>query len=400
MTSQQPDPALPSPRRLVQLLRESGWEQISSRGSLYLRFMPPADELGPRRRSLVVPLEAEAPDYVEVMRDAVEALRHLPSDSAAFTLLSRLTADPTDQFSFAKETAAPKGWIQWDQGESLVASARGLLIAGAKRARERLTYYGNKYGQFANRFLDEVMMGQTEVGSYVVRAYVPVDRPIPLRASKEAEEGVHFIGQDALASRDVSETVAQTLSATMEAIDHYRTSNSLSAFRSPELGLSYESVTAVKRIAADADYANITVTWEQTDASLHDQEQEFTFNASAVPVLERAANELVRPEPKRKASAIGTVHLLSRSDAGGPGVVGITTLDGRPAKKLRVRLDPEDYHRALNAHDEGSIVHVTGDYEREGNLSWLYDAEITRIVAAETESPGNPWGDPDHEPLF
>lgn len=67
--------ALPSPRRLIQLLRESGWEQISSRGDLYLRFLPPGDELGPRRRSLVVPLETEAPDFPELMQDAVNALR-------------------------------------------------------------------------------------------------------------------------------------------------------------------------------------------------------------------------------------------------------------------------------------------------------------------------------------
>lgn len=387
MTSQQPDSALPTPRRLIQLLEESGWEQISSRGDLYLRFLPPGDELG-RRRSLVVPLETEAPDFPELMREAVDALRALPSDSAAFTMLSRLTTSPTDQFAFAKETAAPKGWIQWDEGESLIASARGLLIAGAKTSRERLAYFGNRYGQFANRFLDEVMMGQTEVSSYVVRAYVPVDRAIPIRGGKEAEEGVHFIGQDAVSAREVSQTVASTLQSALEAIDHYQKSNSLSAFTSPELGLSYESVTAIKTIAANADYANITITWEGDDfLQGHRYEQAFNFTSSAVPVLERAANELVKPEPTRKATAIGTVHLLSRSDAGGPGVIGITTLSGHPANKMRVHLDEADYHRALTAHDQGAVITVTGNLEKEGNLSWLYQATISQINAPSAPEP-------------
>ena len=223
-------------------------------------------------------------------------------------------------------------------------------------------------------------MGQTEVSSYVVRAYVPVDRAIPIRGGKEANEGGLFIGGDAVAAREVSQTVASTLDAALEAIAHYRENNSLSAFTSPELGLSYESVTAIKTIAANADYANITITWEGDDFFPgHGYEQQFNFTSAAVPVLERAANELVKPEPTRKAVATGTVHLLSRSDAGGPGVIGLTTLSGHPANKVRVHLDEADYHRALTAHDQGAVVSVTGNLEREGNLSWLYQATISQI---------------------
>lgn len=387
MTSQQPDSALPSPRRLIQLLKDSGWEQISGRGESYVRFVPPADELGPRRTSLLVPLEEDAPDFPELMTDAVQALRHLPSESAAFTLISRLTALPTDQFAFAKETSAPKGWIRWEEGEALVSSARALLIAGAKSTRERLAYFGNRYGQFANRFLDEVMMGQTEVGSYVVRAYVPVDRPIPTHGGSNAEGVEHLFGQDAVASRDVSQAVVRALASTTEAIAHFREFNNLSAFLAPELGLSYEVVTAVKRIAENSAQASVSVSWERGSDQLDSNEREFVFTADHVPVLERAANELVQPEPRQNVSAIGTVHLLSRSEAGGPGVIGITTLSGRPAKKVRVHLSEEDYHRAINAHDHGHIVHVQGDLEKEGNLSWLYHGQVTGVTEPEPIVP-------------
>lgn len=392
MTSQQPDSALPSPQRLTQWLRESGWETVSGRGDLYLRFVPPRSELGPNRKSLLVPLDEEAPDFAELMKDAVDALRVLPSGSAVSTLLSRLTTSPTDQFAFAKETVAPQGWIRWDEGESLIASARGLLVAGAKTAREQLTYFGNRHGQFATRFLDEVMMGQTEVGSYVVHAYIPVDRAIPIRSSKGAEEGMHFIGQDAVASREVSQTVVRNLTSTIEAIGHYRETNSLSAFTAPELALSYEAVMAVKSIAENSDYASITVSWEPGPTDMVGHEQEFIFTATQVPVLERAANELAQPEPRRKVTAIGTVHLLSRPDARGPGVVGITTLSGEPARKLRVRLSEEDYHSAINAHDQGHIVHVQGDLEKEGNLSWLYHAQVSSVSEppASIEPPEEP----------
>lgn len=119
MNPQQPDPRLPSPRRLIQLLEEAGWRQVSGRGDQYLRLAPQGQELDPRRQSLLVPLNPEAPDFPELMREAVDALQRLPGDSTASTLLSRLTTSPTDQFAFAKETSAPRGWIQWDQGHAV-----------------------------------------------------------------------------------------------------------------------------------------------------------------------------------------------------------------------------------------------------------------------------------------
>lgn len=393
MTSPPPETELPSPQRLIAFLQENNWRPTGGRGDLYRRFAPPSEELGGEWVSLLVPLDQAAPDFPELMREAVDSLRLVPSAAAAFSMLSRLTTTPTDQFAFSKETHAPRGWIQWDEGASLIGAARGLLIAGAKSAREQLSYFGNRHGQFAHRFLDKVMMGQTEVGSYVVRAYVPVDAAIPLRGGKEAEEGLHFMGQDAVASRDVSETVARTLMSTIEALSHYRTENSLAAFRAPDLGLSYESVTAVQRIAEDADYSSITISWEPGLDDFASNEQEFVFSAAHVPVLQRAASDLVKPEPRKVISAVGTVHLLTRSEAGGPGVVGMTTLSGEPANKLRVHLSEEDYHRALNAHDQGWVVQVRGDLEKEGNLSWLYHATVVSVI----ESPPPP---PDEPGLF
>lgn len=397
--------------RLVRLLEEEHWVRTGGREGAYVRYAPPevahlssepstegqSDRferytLPPTRRTVVVPLDPSAPDYRELLVDAVNAVRVLrPSD--AYTLLSRLSASPTDQLSFAKETRAPKGWIQWDQGETLIAAARSVLTAGAKSARERLAYFGNKHGQFATRFLDEVMMGQTAVGSYVVRAYIPTNAAIPLRGTKEALEGLHFPGIDAVSSREVSEAVVTTLTHTVEALDHYRSAASLSAFTDSSLGLSFEAVSAVKRLAENSEAANVVVSWDPSSGEYSTSDVEFTFVASHVPVLERAANALVAPEPQREVSAEGAVHLLSRDEADGPGVVGVTTLDGKPANKLRVHLHAEDYHRALRAHDRGSVIRVAGNLERQGSLSYLYQARITGVSELTDSSAPDPADD-------
>jgi hypothetical protein len=248
-----------------------------------------------------------------------------------------------------------------------------------------MRYYGNRHGQFANRFISEVLMGQTDVGSYVVRAYVPADAAIPTRGGAAASEGVHFEGLDVIPTRSVSQAVVQTLEATTEALTHFKQHDSLSAFVDPSLGISYETVTAVQALSADADEAAISVAWDPAGPGDEPAPANFFFTASDAPVLERAANRLVEPEPQREVVASGTVHLLSRAEFAGPGVVGLTTIE-RPTRKLRVRLDEDDYHRALQAHDEGRGVTVVGDLEREGNISWLYNARILTLTDSDRAS--------------
>ena len=387
-----------SAERLVRLLDDAHWQRTGGREGLYLRYTAPQGTSSDRRSSVVVPLDREARDYEPLLSEALDVLQAVGGDSPGSGILNRLLATPTDEYSFAKETTAPRGWIRWDEGMDLIKSARSLLSSGAKGARERMSYYGNKYGQFANRFLDEVMMGQTTVSSYVVRAYVPINTAIPLKGGQDAEEAPHYVGVDALSGRDISSAVVTTLEAAVEALEHYRTHRSLSAFTVRDGSLSYEAVQAIRAVAENADDSAIRVTWEGASPEAPEQQWEFNFTAENVPVLEQAANELVAPEPQRRVSCRGTVHLLSRSDAGGPGVIGITTATGEPARKLRVRLEPDDYHRALNAHDQGAMVEVSGDLEREGNLSWLYHARITAISAPHEGSTSND-GDND-VPLF
>lgn len=390
MTQQQPfDLARVSPKRMARLLDEAQWKPVMGRGGLYVRYRPPEELATGGLASVVVPLDTAAPDYAELMTQALTALRDVPGDGPDSALLPRLLASPTDEFSFEKDTLAPRGWIEWDDGMSLYEAARALLASGAKSAREHRKYFGNKYGQFANRFLGEVMMGQTAIASYVVRAYVPSDAQVPVKNTPE-ENVQHFPGVDVVLGRTVSEEVVRTLQAAEEAVQHYRSSQSFSAFTAPDSPLAYESVVALKQIAQDAQESAIHISWEPSSSSTEQHAWEFTFTPDTASVFEKAATTLVKPEPQRRVTAMGTVHLLSRAEAGAPGVVGITTADGEPANKVRVRLESDDYHRAITAHDEGRAISVSGDLEREGNLAWLYRAALTEVGderVATTEAP-------------
>jgi hypothetical protein len=67
------------------------------------------------------------------------------------------------------------------------------------------------------------------------------------------------------------------------------------------------------------------------------------------------------------------VHLLTRKEAGGPGVVGID--EGKHRYRVRFVAD-QDYNQAVMAHYDDRHIVVKGDHSKEGTLRWLYNAHL------------------------
>jgi hypothetical protein len=111
----------------------------------------------------------------------------------------------------------------------------------------------------------------------------------------------------------------------------------------------------------------------------------FEFTGADAPIFSQAAIRLAQPSESRQERVEGRVYLLSQADVGSSGLVAIETLTGGLARRVRVRLPLEDYHQALHAHGESLAVAAQGRLEREGNLTWLYDARLVAVYPAEDQ---------------
>ena len=373
----EPDVADVDPGRLRNLLEEAGWSLVGERAGQYCRLQPSSD-LGIGDSPLLVPLDRSAPDFPELLSAALSYLRASHPNLWFRTLLPRLTRDTTDEFRFAKETSAPSGLINWPAGEELIDSARATLLAGAKAYRKPTRHFSNKFGQFARRYLDTVLMGQTSPGSYVVTAYVPSTALVPFSLGPS---GFQLEGAEVAIGGEVTRSVVRALEATAEGISHYHEASSLAAFEAGvERGVSYEMTVALRQITSNADGAEIVVQMNSLQVDKlpgRVREERFEFGAGDSIVLGKAADRLLSPEePPQVQAVLGRVHLLTKKESAGPGVVGID--DGK--RKYRVRLSTEaEYHDAVMAHDQNFIVEVTGQLSREGNMNWLYNARLDQV---------------------
>ncbi|MET9920474.1 hypothetical protein ABZZ04_25820 [Streptomyces sp. NPDC006435] len=372
------------PTRLTTLMTEAGWTLVGRRSGVYNRLAPPG-EPDPRAGAFVVPLDREAPEYIEDLQGLLHQVS-APSyrNLWARAIAPRLFTDPTDEFRFRREAAFPSGLIAWREGERLISSARRTLVAGAKSYLDQTRHFGNRHGQFANRYLDTVLMGQTEPGSYIVKAFAPSATTVPLRKPPTTTVPTLDVGAAVGPyGRDVSHAVVKALSATAEAIDHYRSSGSLTGFDAGvREGVSYEMATAILGITEHSDGSDITIEWDTSVPGGFDEPvSRFAFSGGDAVILEKAAHRLAAAEDSGFVTVTGRVHLLARKEADGPGVFGVENVMGGQPRKVRVRLADEDqYHEAIHAYEENLALQVNGRLEREGNLHWLYDASVVRTV--------------------
>lgn len=373
-------PARVDPGKLSTLLEEAGWQRIGGRRGIYSRYSPPTLTDAWQNTSLMLPLDEDAPEFSDAMRSALLQLSQ-DRDFWIRSIYPRLIVDASDEFKFRKESSAPSGFIAWKSGERLVESARRTLVAGAKSYMGPGRHFVNKHGRFAHRYLDQILMGQSAPGSYIITAYAPPNGGVPLSGSSDSP--TFAVPELGLASvRDVSQAVVKAVQATVEALDHYRTSGSLSGFEAGVIdGISYEMTNAILGIAENSDGADISVDWDPAIPSPTALDSRFEFQGSDVGPLSQAATRLAADRSSEVTTLTGRVHLLAKKQAGSPGVFGIESLSQGRAKKVRVRLsDEEEYHEAVRAHEEDLALEVSGRLEKEGNLSWLYDATVMRIV--------------------
>ncbi|MFE2868076.1 hypothetical protein [Embleya sp. NPDC059259] len=372
------------PSRLMALLEDIGWHLAGSRRGIYKRYVPPSDRPhGWGSSSLLIPLDETAPEYIEIMTAALAQLS-LDRDVWQRSIYPRLAVEASDEFRFRRESAAPSGLIDWRSGERLIEASRRALVAGAKYYLSPDRHYVNKHGRFASRYLDNVLMGQTSPGSYIVTAYAPPQVSVPVGSRSDAGLGFEV---DATTMRMVSRAVMEAVEATAEAVDHYRTSGTMSGFESGVIkGISYEMTSALLAITAMSDGADIAVEWDPVVPFSGSPSVAYEFQGSDAEVLSRAATQLADDDSSEKITFIGRVHLLAKKQAGAPGVFGLEALSNQSPHKVRVRLeDEDDYHEAVRAHEEDLALQVTGTLEKEGNLNWLYHAAVVQTFGPISE---------------
>ena len=366
------------------MLVVNGWHEIGTRPELFRVLESPNSET-----DVSIPVNRGFRDYVTRLNEALVGVEeHFGERARPFMV--QLLVGPMDELFFTEEAQTIQGSIAWRLGEHLHDTAREAFRAAAKSSEEHLPHFGTRGAGLARQYIDGVRMGQTERGSYIVTALVPIGKQEdPTMQSLPGFEDIPAFGD--YFYRNITANLMQASEAAVEAAEAFNETTSFEPFvEAVDYGVSSELVQALAKLAKGGHAGEISAQWSPWTREPENTPRTVEITPDHVSALTAAAVRFKEPASVTKVTVRGIVTGLDRPRFGQAGVSRLDVLSGTSARRLRIRLSRDQYDAAIEAHRAGDVLQVTGEQSRAGNLFWLYNVRDIQVVPGQLRLGENP----------
>lgn len=356
------------PLELATYLRANGWHQfdeVSNRASFWT-----LNEGKPSNYEILLPLTRDVIDFPARIGEILQTLEVVEQRSQ-LEILNELATTAADVISLrVRSVEAADGSVLMDDGVDLFQHARDMMMSAACAAVEPKAQFQTRKPKEAIEYISKLRVGQTERGSYVVNIIsrvAPTLESDTLFPTEPYEQTQPF-------ERVVVQTLAKALLATQSAAEHSAISGNLEPFNNAiHEGVSAnlcESIVGMSKSGGEAGLS-VGLRWARTRPVYDFLPREVSFTPDAMPFIEEAGR-LFRETPPREGFEVGGyVVKLAREEGEEQGTITIASLVEGKSRKISVDLSGEDYHLAVQAHDEVIPVICYGNLVKQGGAFLL-----------------------------
>ncbi|MFA8324849.1 hypothetical protein ACEPT7_18195 [Burkholderia ubonensis] len=267
------------------------------------------------------------------------------------------------------------GTIPINDGVLLIAKAKDLLSAAARSLYAKRKQFTRGAPKEAKEYLETLLLGQTEIGSYVVNVIAPV---------QTVADGPNIVTTLPLAQAITSNLVTG-LSALEKATATYEEKGDLGAFDEAVLaGASSNMCDALLGFSGEKHNRTFEITVTTAPSPLFETKPaKFMFDGKYVAALEKATGyykgDYILPERR----LTGYITKLSRPKDKTSGTITIDSTVGDVERKVQVELTGDDYHQAVVAHDNSKVVRIEGDVHIKSKSAQLLNPKNFGIIEIE-----------------
>ena len=328
---------------------------------------------------IVLPRTQNIADYASVVWRLLSAFSDVTMLPALSVYRDLVTAD-RDVVRFRLLDSADDGAIPVEVGVTAIQAARDLILSAACSLRERRAAFRAGANREATDYLEQVRIGQTELGSYVVRVLSPVV-PYPMQGSlfDDAEPSEQPLG------RQMTHHLARTLDAARQATDQASSGDEDAFQQAVQAGVSANLCEALEKMSGTGSTVQASFSWACT-RPLSNVVSSLRFVAADSPVLREAGQVLRAKEPSPDQSVFGFVKRLERDEHQSDGTISVTGLVEGRRRTVRATLSQSDYHRVIEAHRTKSAVVLRGDLERSSKIWRLVNPVLENVISNEEDS--------------
>lgn len=324
---------------------------------------------------VVLPTSRSVKDYTQRILDALDAVASFEKRRVLDVVsdIERLFANVVTVRVIHPDTE--DGTIPIRDGVLLISKARDLLFAAAMSIYAKRKHFTGKPPKDAADFVDTLLLGQTEVGSYVVNVIAP------LQGDSGAHSHSEIVDATPLATA-VTLNLVTGLEALTEASAIFEDERDPRIFETTVLkGASANLCDALLGFSGSNRNRSFEIRVAQAGGLLFEAEPRvFRFEAHQVEVLERASGYFKDDYVLSQRTLTGYVRKLSRPKEDASGTITLDTQFGDVSRNVRIDLGPEDYHKAVLAHDDNSLVQCSGDVHVKSRSASLLNPHGFRVL--------------------
>ena len=325
---------------------------------------------------VVLPL-SYVKDYWQRMRDALASIASFEERSAHEVLnnVKRLFANVITIRVVHDETN--NGTIPINDGVLLIAKAKDLLSAAARSLYAKRKQFTRGAPKEAKEYLETLLLGQTEVGSYIVNVIAPMQE-VAVAIEPEMVTTIPL-------AQAITSSLVTGLSALEKATATYEERGDLGAFDEAVLaGASSNMCDALLGFSGEKHNRTFEITVTAAPSPLFENKPaKCVFDGKCVEVLEKATGyykgDYILPERR----LTGYITKLSRPKDETSGTITLDSIVGDVERKVKVELTGDDYHQAVVAHDNSKIVRVEGDVHIKSKSAQLLNPKNFGVIEIE-----------------
>ena len=390
-----------NPLAVTKYLSETNWELYPIKRNDIKIFQYKKEDLF---EQVTIPLDKKLRDYKNAMYDAVCKIAYVEKKSVEQLMLYLLNPNTDILKIRLDKKEVESGNIMFDDAIQLFDNAKKLIAATALDVINPKKIHYGRINEPVRNFLSQCRFGQTEIGSYVVSVICPfVDFPKTegykkLNAFFDEEQYAYSL------TREVINRLMTNVATIKQKIDDGNL-ESLANYNSPISSNFYEALSGLSMDTEDTtvefmaewsptvqsnrcQYNRISVTndYYEPIRTIISKMKEYTNKRietvdkikrlEAAPISDsREYGTIERTEIVGKIIELKAAPIIDSREYG---TIVIYVGDNARVKSVTVKLDREDYDKAVAAHQHGKAVKVVGDLK--GQVKSVMENVIFSVV--------------------
>ena len=357
-------------------LRKTGWEYQGKRGRYAHLYTLMTEE---RKNTIAVPAFEPLDDHAERIADAIEIICRAENRPPSVVFQDLAKAD-NDSVRIASTNGAGHAPLTISNSADLLEAAHDLMSYSARAAEDarsrnfRSAFRGGASAQVSS-FLSSLAFSPDFLRGYRLTIYSPVSVGFD-----ESNAQTEYTDETPFA-RETTQTLAQALSATSEALSIAVENQSSGHFRDAvEKGVTANMCDALSRLAKGGEGVSIDINWSLLRVSrILPQSVAITYQHA--DILKSAADTLRTAAPSDGELLFTYVIQLARGPLDFDGKATLLALrDGRNVK-MSADFNQDDYATVIDAFESQTPLSLIGDVHRISGRLEIRNPNSLRLSA-------------------